>query len=39
MASNNLANYSNTVIYKIQCKNESVKDIYVGHTTSYYQRC
>ena len=25
--------YSNTIIYKIYCKNPEIKDIYVGHTT------
>ena len=39
MASNSLANYLNTVIYKIHCLNEEVKDIYIGHTTCFYQRC
>jgi len=30
--------YSNTIIYKIACKNSSVKDVYVGHTTNFVQR-
>jgi len=30
--------YSNTVIYKITCKNLNIKDIYVGHTTNFVQR-
>jgi hypothetical protein len=30
--------YSNTIIYKIYCKDESIKDIYVGHTTNFTQR-
>jgi hypothetical protein len=30
--------YSNTIIYKIYCKDESVTDIYVGHTTNFIQR-
>lgn len=30
--------YSNTIIYKITCKNTDVKDIYVGHTTNYSKR-
>jgi hypothetical protein len=30
--------YSNTIIYKIYCKDESIKDIYVGHTTNFIQR-
>ena len=30
--------YSNTVIYKISCKDQSVSYIYVGHTTNFVQR-
>jgi len=30
--------YSNTIIYKISCNDESVKDLYVGHTTNFVQR-
>jgi len=30
--------YSNTIIYKITCKNEAIKDVYVGHTTNFVQR-
>jgi hypothetical protein len=30
--------YSNTVIYKIYCKDNSVKDLYVGHTTNFTKR-
>jgi hypothetical protein len=30
--------YSNTIIYKISCKDPSIKDIYVGHTTNFVQR-
>lgn len=30
--------YSNTIIYKICCKNENVKDLYVGHTTDFIGR-
>ena len=30
--------YSNTIIYKITCKDPDVKDIYVGHTTNFVQR-
>lgn len=36
--SNLLANYDNTVIYKIQCKDETITDIYIGHTTNFKQR-
>ncbi len=30
--------YSNTVFYKIHCKNPDVKDVYIGHTTNFVQR-
>ena len=30
--------YSNTIIYKICCKDESIKGMYVGHTTNFIQR-
>jgi hypothetical protein len=30
--------YSNTIIYKIFCKDPNVKDVYVGHTTNFVQR-
>ena len=30
--------YSNTIIYKIYCIDETIKDIYVGHTTHFIQR-
>ena len=30
--------YSNTIIYKINCKDESIKEVYVGHTTNFSQR-
>ena len=30
--------YSNTLIYKITCKDVNVEDIYVGHTTDFVQR-
>jgi hypothetical protein len=30
--------YSNTIIYKITCKDPNVKDAYVGHTTNFVQR-
>jgi predicted GIY-YIG superfamily endonuclease len=36
--SNLLANYAKTSIYKIQCKDESISDIYIGHTTNFKQR-
>lgn len=31
-------NYSNSVIYKIYCKDENVKDIYIGETTDFTRR-
>ena len=31
-------NYSNTVFYKISCKDPTIKDVYVGHTTNFIQR-
>jgi hypothetical protein len=33
-----MSNYSETIIYKIVCKDESVTDCYVGHTTDFAQR-
>lgn len=30
--------YSNTIIYKIYCKDDSIKDVYIGHTTNFIQR-
>lgn len=30
--------YSNTIIYKITCKDTSINDLYVGHTTNFVQR-
>jgi hypothetical protein len=30
--------YSNTIIYKIYCKDNTVKDNYIGHTTNFSQR-
>ena len=30
--------YSNTIIYKITCKNPDITDVYVGHTTNFVQR-
>ncbi len=32
------ANYLNTVIYKISCKDIDINDIYIGHTTDFKQR-
>jgi hypothetical protein len=33
-----LADYSNTIIYKLCCNNPSITDIYIGHTTNFIQR-
>lgn len=30
--------YSNTIIYKIVCKDLEIKDVYVGHTTDFTNR-
>jgi hypothetical protein len=30
--------YSNTIFYKIYCKDENVQDLYVGHTTNFVKR-
>jgi hypothetical protein len=34
----NEIDYSNTIIYKITCKNPAITDVYVGHTTNFVQR-
>jgi hypothetical protein len=34
----NKKDYSNTVIYKITCNNENIKDVYVGTTTNFKKR-
>jgi hypothetical protein len=34
----NYIDYSNTIIYKITCKDETNSDVYVGHTTNFVQR-
>jgi hypothetical protein len=34
----NLIDYSNTIIYKICCKDKTVKELYVGHTTNFVKR-
>jgi len=33
-----LIDYSNTIIYKICCKDKSITDLYVGHTTNFAKR-
>ncbi len=30
--------YSNTIIYKITCKDPNIKDVYVGHTVNFVKR-
>ena len=30
--------YSNTIFYKIYCKDSSIDDLYIGHTTNFVQR-
>ena len=30
--------YNDTVIYKIYCKDETVTDMYIGHTTNFVRR-
>ena len=30
--------YSNTIIYKISCKNKNITDFYIGHTTNFTKR-
>jgi len=37
MPKNNI-DYSNTVIYKIFCKNHNITDMYIGHTTNFIKR-
>jgi len=34
----NEIDYSSTIIYKIICKDKSINDVYVGHTTSFIKR-
>ncbi len=38
MNSHNEIDYSNTIIYKIYCKDENIQDVYVGHTTNFVKR-
>ena len=33
-----MPNYQNTIIYKIVCKDEKLKDLYVGQTTNFSKR-
>ena len=34
----NEIDYSNTIIYKIYCKNANLRDVYIGHTTNFIKR-
>jgi len=36
--SNTNTDYSNTIIYKITCKDTTITDVYVGHTVNFVQR-
>lgn len=36
--SKTILDYSNTIVYKISCKNTTISDVYVGHTTNFVQR-
>jgi len=36
--SQRVPDYSNTIIYKLCCKDPSITDIYVGHTTNFKNR-
>ena len=30
--------YSNTIIYKIFCRDTNIKEVYIGHTTNFVNR-
>jgi len=30
--------YANTIMYKLMCNDETIKDVYVGHTTNFTKR-
>ena len=30
--------YSNTIIYKIECKDKRITEFYIGHTTNFIKR-
>lgn len=38
MSSETVLDYSNTIIYKITCRDLSVTNIYIGHTTNFCRR-
>ena len=33
-----IMNYQNTLIYKLCCKDATITDVYIGHTTNFKQR-
>ena len=33
-----MVNYSQSIIYKICCRNPDIKEIYIGSTTNFYRR-
>ena len=33
-----VADYSNTIFYKIFCKDAAIADLYIGHTINFVQR-
>ena len=33
-----VADYSNTIFYKISCKDAAIADLYIGHTINFVQR-
>ena len=33
-----IIDYSNTIINKITCNDETVSDMYIGHTTNFTKR-
>jgi hypothetical protein len=38
MQKEHIIDYSNTLFYKIFCKDVSITDLYIGHTTNFVQR-
>ena len=33
-----IINYSKTIIYRIVCRDLTIKDCYIGHTTNFIKR-
>ena len=33
-----IIDYSQTIIYKIYCKDATITDVYIGHTTNFIKR-